>query len=59
MKNLILISAILLSLMVNAQARLGSAAQDIYDEFELDGIEYVNDSAVGFVGSPFFRTIQN
>lgn len=34
MKNFILISACLLSLLVNAQARIGSKAQDIYEEFQ-------------------------
>ena len=43
MKNLILISACLLSLLVNAQARLGSKAQDIYEEFQDKWIEYEND----------------
>ena len=43
MKNFILISACLLSLLVNAQARLGSKAQDIYEEFKDQCIEYEND----------------
>ena len=47
MKNFIFISTCSFSMMVNAQARLGSAAQDIYDEFELDGIKYIDDSEVG------------
>ncbi len=41
MKNLILISACLLSLMVNAQARIGSKAEDIFFEFEEQDIEYI------------------
>jgi hypothetical protein len=47
MKNFIFISACLLSLMVNAQARLNIPAKDIYDEFELENIKYINDSEVG------------
>ena len=45
MKYINLISACLLSLMVNAQARLGSKAEDIFYEFESQGIEYsgIND----------------
>ena len=43
MKNFILISACLLSLLVNAQARIGSKAQDIYEEFQDKWIEYEND----------------
>ncbi len=40
MKNFIFISACLLSLMVNAQARIGSKAEDIFFEFEEQDIEY-------------------
>jgi hypothetical protein len=42
MKNLILISACLLSLMGNAQARIGSNAQAIIDEFQGEDIEFLN-----------------
>lgn len=41
MKNFIFISACLLSLMVNAQARIGSKAQDILDEFQGEDIEFL------------------
>jgi len=41
MKNLILISACLLSLMGNAQARIGSNAQAIIDEFQGEDIEFL------------------
>lgn len=47
MKNLFIIVALMITLAANSQARLGSKAQDIYNEFELDGIEYINDSEVG------------
>jgi hypothetical protein len=47
MKNFIFISACLFSITINAQVRLGFKAQDIYNEFELDNIKYVNDSEVG------------
>ena len=40
MKNFIFISACLFSLMVNAQARIGSKAEDIFFEFEEQDIEY-------------------
>ena len=41
MKNFILISACLLSLMVNAQARIGSKAQTILVEFQGEDIEFL------------------
>jgi len=41
MKNFIFISACLLSLMVNAQARIGSNAQAIIDEFQGEDIEFL------------------
>ena len=41
MKNFILISACLLSLLVNAQARIGSKAQAILDEFLGEDIEFL------------------
>lgn len=41
MKNLILISACLLSFMGNAQARIGSNAQAIIDEFQGEDIEFL------------------
>jgi hypothetical protein len=40
MKTFISITACLLSLIVNAQARLGSTAQEIYEEFGSEGITY-------------------
>ena len=41
MKLYFLISACLLSLMLNAQARIGSKAQAILDEFQGDDIEFL------------------
>ena len=41
MKTFILITAFLLSLMLNAQARIGSKAQTILDEFQGEDIEYL------------------
>ena len=41
MKTFILITACLLSLMVNAQARIGSKAQTILDEFQGEDIEFL------------------
>lgn len=41
MKNFIFISACLLSLMGNAQARIGSNAQAIIDEFQGEDIEFL------------------
>ena len=41
MKNFIFISACLLSLMGNAQARIGSKAQAILDEFQGEDIEFL------------------
>jgi hypothetical protein len=43
MKNFIFISAYSFSMMINAQAHLDSKAQDIYDEFVLDRIKFIND----------------
>ncbi len=43
MKNFIFISACLLSLIVNAQVPPGSEVQDIYDDFVLDSIQFIND----------------
>lgn len=42
MKLYFLISACLLSLMLNAQARIGSKAQAIFDEFQGDDIEFLH-----------------
>ena len=47
MKYLFVITAFMITISANSQARLNRSAQNIYSEFELDGIEYVNDSAVG------------
>lgn len=47
MKNLFIIAALMITLTANSQVRLNRSAQNIYNEFELDGIEYVNDTAVG------------
>jgi len=43
MKNFIFISAYSFSMTINAQARLGSIVQDIYDEYALDSIQLIND----------------
>jgi hypothetical protein len=43
MKNFIFISACSFSMTINAQAPLDSKAQDIYDEFVLDRIQFIND----------------
>jgi hypothetical protein len=43
MKNFIFISAYSFSMKINAQARPGSKAQDIYDDFVLDSIQLIND----------------
>ena len=47
MKNLFIIAALMITLAANSQARLNISAQEIYDEFELDGVQYINDSTVG------------
>ena len=47
MKNLFIIVALMITLAANSQARLGSRAQDIYDEFESQDIEYIDDPEVG------------
>ncbi len=47
MKNLFIIAALMITLAANSQARLGSTAQAIYDEFELDSVKYIDDSEVG------------
>ena len=41
MKTFVLITVCLLSLMVNAQARIGSKAQTILDEFQGEDIEFL------------------
>ena len=41
MKTFVLITVCLLSLMVNAQARIGSKAQCILDEFQGEDIEFL------------------
>ena len=46
MKYLFVITALLISISANSQARLNIPAQDIYDEFESENIKYINDSAV-------------
>ena len=40
MKYLIVIAAIIISLVTNAQSKIGSTAQEIYEEFGLEGITY-------------------
>ena len=40
MKYLIVIAAIIISLVANAQSKIGSTAQEIYEEFGLEGITY-------------------
>ena len=40
MKYLIVIAAIVISLVANAQPKIGSTAQEIYEEFGLEGITY-------------------
>ena len=47
MKNLFIVVALMITLAANSQARLNISAQEIYDEFELDGVQYINDSTVG------------
>jgi hypothetical protein len=47
MKNLFIVVALMITLAANSQARLNKPAKEIYNEFELDGIEYINDSEVG------------
>jgi hypothetical protein len=47
MKNLFVIVALMITLAANSQARLNKSAQVIFNEFELDGIQYVNDPEVG------------
>ena len=47
MKYLIVIAAIIISLVTNAQARLGSSAREIFYEFELDSVQYISDPEVG------------
>jgi hypothetical protein len=47
MKNLFIIVALMITLAANSQARLGKKSQEIYEEFELDGANYINDSEVG------------
>jgi hypothetical protein len=40
MKYLIVIAAIIISLVTNAQSKIGSTAQEIYEEFGSEGITY-------------------
>jgi len=40
MKYLLVIAAIIISLVANAQSKIGSTAQEIYEEFGLEGISY-------------------
>jgi hypothetical protein len=40
MKYLIVIAAIIISLVTNAQSKIGSTAQEINEEFGLEGITY-------------------
>jgi hypothetical protein len=40
MKYLIVIAAIIISLVANAQSKIGSTAQEIYEEFGFEGISY-------------------
>jgi hypothetical protein len=40
MKYLIVIAAIIISLVTNAQSKIGSTAQEIYEELGLEGITY-------------------
>ena len=40
MKNLFIIAVLMITLTANAQARLGSKAEDIYQEFKNEGIVY-------------------
>lgn len=47
MKYLFVITALIISISANSQARLNTPAQDIYDEFEPENIKYINDSTVG------------
>jgi hypothetical protein len=47
MKNLFIIAALMITLAANSQARLNNTSQEIYDEFELNSIQYVNDPEVG------------
>lgn len=47
MKYLFVITALMITISANSQARLGSSAQDIYDEFESQDIEYIDDPEVG------------
>jgi len=46
MKNLFIIAVLMITLTANAQARLGSKAEDIYQEFKNEGIVYeeINES---------------
>jgi hypothetical protein len=40
MRYLIVISAIIISFVANAQSKIGSTAQEIYEEFGFEGISY-------------------
>jgi hypothetical protein len=47
MKNLLIVVALMITLAANSQARLNTPAREIFYEFELDGIQYVNDNEIG------------
>ena len=49
MKNLFIIIALMFTLTATAQARLGSKAKEICEEFDLSEDSYINDPEVGFL----------